>query len=188
MKILTEEHKKNISEGLREFWELNKNNKEFLERRSQKISQASKGSKKPWISKMFKGRIPPNKGIRNGQYLNCQYCGKHFYFFAYKGRRFCSRECYFNYLHGDGWRDLHPKSKWSNRTLVKQIGKCEICGFSDKRILMCHHKNGKDNKRENLIVLCANCHLLAHVNDFWFKSKWNYIWSLWVGRSKTRTK
>lgn len=60
------------------------------------------------------------------------------------------------------------KSKYSdycNRdNLVEEVGKCEICGFADKRILVMHHKdcNRLHNRRGNLIVLCPNCHTLEH--------------------------
>lgn len=47
---------------------------------------------------------------------------------------------------------------------MKEVGKCEICGFSDKRILIMHHRdeNKRNNKRENLLLLCPNCHTLIH--------------------------
>jgi len=48
--------------------------------------------------------------------------------------------------------------------LKEDVGHCECCGLDswmDKVIpLEVHHKNGnnKDNTRENLVVLCCNCH------------------------------
>ena len=52
---------------------------------------------------------------------------------------------------------------WKNK-LVNDIGHCERCGFSDKRILSLHHKdrNRKNNIRKNLELLCFNCHALIH--------------------------
>ncbi len=45
---------------------------------------------------------------------------------------------------------------------------CSNCGIKDKRALMVHHKdkNRQNNKIENLIVLCYNCHVIEHINDF----------------------
>lgn len=53
---------------------------------------------------------------------------------------------------------------WYRTNLVKRIGKCEICAFDDKRILQVHHKdkNRKNNTRENVILVCPNCHALEH--------------------------
>ena len=188
IRLRSAEAKRKTSESLKKFWELNRNNKVFMEERSRRISEAQIGSKKPWISKLLKGKVPKNKGLRTGFYRDCKQCSKAFYMDKSRPRLFCSRDCWLIFIHGSGWRELHPNSRWSNKTLVKQIGKCELCGFSDKRILMCHHRNGKSNERQNLMVLCPNCHLLAHIGDGWFKSRWNFIWSLWVGRSKTRKK
>lgn len=53
---------------------------------------------------------------------------------------------------------------WWRRKLLKDIGKCEKCGFDIKRILILHHKdrNRSNNERENLELLCWNCHMLGH--------------------------
>ena len=47
------------------------------------------------------------------------------------------------------------------RNGLKQY-KCEICGFTEKVEL--HHINGdsKDNRLENLQILCPNCHALTN--------------------------
>ena len=60
-------------------------------------------------------------------------------------------------------RTTHRKSIF-RRKLVEEIGKCEICGFDDKRALVSHHKDGdyRNNTRENLLLLCANCHYIKH--------------------------
>jgi RNase P subunit RPR2 len=41
---------------------------------------------------------------------------------------------------------------------------CEKCSTVDARVLAVHHKdkNRKNNKPENLIWLCHNCHFLVH--------------------------
>lgn len=44
---------------------------------------------------------------------------------------------------------------------------CEICGFKFYSVLMLHHiqhlSKGGNNLSENLILLCPNCHALAHL-------------------------
>ena len=45
--------------------------------------------------------------------------------------------------------------------------KCVKCGDNDSRILAVHHidKDRENNKKENLIYLCMNCHFLVHRYD-----------------------
>lgn len=60
------------------------------------------------------------------------------------------------------------KSKlWWQRKFLNEDGKCERCGFSDKRALCIHHKdkNPKNNSEENLELLCWNCHQIWHYED-----------------------
>lgn len=63
---------------------------------------------------------------------------------------------------------------WWRNYLMEQFGKCETCGFPDKRILEVHHKdrNRNNNTRENLILLCPNCHALQH----WLTKSGPYKW------------
>lgn len=63
---------------------------------------------------------------------------------------------------------------WWRNYLRKEIGKCEICSFEDKRLLEVHHKdrNRSHNIRENLILLCPNCHALQH----WLSKSGPYKW------------
>ena len=53
---------------------------------------------------------------------------------------------------------------WWRRKLHKEVGVCERCGFSDNRVLEIHHKdrNRGHNTRENLELLCPNCHAIDH--------------------------
>ena len=48
------------------------------------------------------------------------------------------------------------------KTGIEQV--CKRCGNSDRRVLDAHHldKNRRNNKIENLIWLCKNCHYLVH--------------------------
>jgi 5-methylcytosine-specific restriction endonuclease McrA len=56
------------------------------------------------------------------------------------------------------------RSLWWRKYLLETVGKCEKCGMNDKRILNLHHKdrNRSNNIRENLSLLCWNCHALDH--------------------------
>lgn len=50
------------------------------------------------------------------------------------------------------------------KILILDIGCCEMCGIGDKRVLVLHHKdeNKLNNLKDNLQLLCANCHLIVH--------------------------
>ncbi len=50
---------------------------------------------------------------------------------------------------------------------VKKLFTCERCGYEgEKCVIQIHHinKNHKDNRPENLIRLCSNCHVELHQN------------------------
>ena len=56
------------------------------------------------------------------------------------------------------------RSKWWRKYLLETIGRCEVCGFSDTRVLNLHHidRDRSNNVRENLKLLCWNCHAIDH--------------------------
>jgi len=56
------------------------------------------------------------------------------------------------------------RKDWQRNRLFDEIGVCEECGIDDKRLLTMHHidRNPKNNTHENLMLLCWNCHALAH--------------------------
>ena len=171
---MLEPQKKALRDGCKRHWELAKKDPEYMAWWSEKVSVALKKyyanpEKRKHLSESHKGISPPNKGARTGAYKECEACGRSFYVFNSDAstRRFCSRACMVSILKEKGWHYLHPKSSWFSQTLVKQVGKCEVCGFSDERILMVHHKdsNRKNRSRENLIVLCPNHHMIAHLNS-----------------------
>ena len=58
---------------------------------------------------------------------------------------------------------------YMEKKLKKEIKNCEICNVSflslpSKRYVNVHHidKNRKNNSRENLLLLCASCHMKEH--------------------------
>lgn len=65
---------------------------------------------------------------------------------------------------GEEYGFLGSRKDWWREKLIREVGQCEKCGFSDERILTLHHKdrNPRHNKRENLMLLCWNCHALEH--------------------------
>ena len=56
------------------------------------------------------------------------------------------------------------RSQWWRKYLLETVGKCERCEFPDKRVLNLHHRdrNRANNTRDNLELLCWNCHAIDH--------------------------
>ena len=80
-----------------------------------------------------------------------------------KPRRFCSSSC------GRHWHN--EQRKRINRTVDRQTlftergGCCERCGWDAvPEVLEVHHidRNRRHNTRENLLLLCPNCHAIDH--------------------------
>lgn len=123
-----------------------------------------------------------NEGRKNGRNIECFICKKE----AYKPGKalkhskskkyFCSKSCQ------TIWRNTvvfvgsnHPnwkygkyvyKNRLTRNNMIPKI--CKRCETNDTRILAVHHldKNTKNNKLEDLIWLCHNCHfLIHHYND-----------------------
>lgn len=108
--------------------------------------------------------------------LQCAYCGKEFYRKQSKvqssksGKYFCTRE------HKDlaqtlnfGLTEIHPDHYGSANGIYsyRKIAfynyphECAVCGYNEEvGILEVHHKDGNrnNNKKENLTILCPNCH------------------------------
>jgi hypothetical protein len=172
MKTLTLEHRMKIAKTVKLWWELNKkSNPEFIKQRNLKISYALTGKPRPDVADQMRGWTPPNKGLQTGEYKKCLQCGKDFYVMpCYVGKKkFCSFECFRTYISNpEGWHNVHfSVGNWSKSSLIKEIGKCEMCGCNDVSILLVHHKDGnhKNNKKENLQLLCPNCHFKIHMNN-----------------------
>lgn len=56
------------------------------------------------------------------------------------------------------------RALWWRKYLIETVGKCERCSMDDTRILNLHHvdRDRSHNERENLKLLCWNCHALEH--------------------------
>lgn len=118
----------------------------------------------------------------------CAKCGKKFYKRpsskknSKSGLYFCSRKCKDEAQRIGGIKEIQPNHYGSTiknyRSIQKyenKLNECEICGY-DKipEILEVHHidRNRKNNKKENLITLCPNCHKEEH-----FKAK-DGLWKI----------
>ena len=118
------------------------------------------------------------KGQLKGKWIECDYCGKDIYrtprdFRKSESKRFfCSVRCHC------AWENKNRRCgenspKWLGgksvyRKYMKKyniIEKCNRCGFSNKRVLVVHHRDGnrRNNYIDNLEWLCRNCHYIVHL-------------------------
>jgi hypothetical protein len=128
---------------------------------------------KPGHHKVKDG-IPKYGAIRK-----CPTCHEEF---SKKGNgKYCSRRCYWKvrgtaYDPQSSYRGGGPRKDRSEFRVVnspriqrlyllKQVSACERCGWGEhKEVLEMHHKNEnkKDGRRENLELICPNCHEVEH--------------------------
>lgn len=104
--------------------------------------------------------------------VKCSYCGKEFKKSLSKlknsksGLYFCSKECKNNAQRCESniLNKNYSRKNYRITAFLYKEHKCECCGNSDKRVLEIHHKNfnHKDNRIENLMIVCANCHRIIH--------------------------
>jgi len=125
-------------------------------------------------------------GIRTGKNMPCFICGRETYkqFKQLKksksGKFFCSKSCQTKWRNSEFVGDKHGNWKggeFTYRDILKRNNIpeiCKICKTKDSRILAVHHidKNHKNNKIENLLWLCHNCHHLVHH----YKNEQEKIW------------
>lgn len=97
--------------------------------------------------------------------LNCTNCGKVIYKTPYKikqsksGNVFCCKSCSASF--NNSFREKESINTYRRIAFENYKDKCDICGWDkDERILEVHHidENRKNNKLENLIILCPICH------------------------------
>ena len=106
---------------------------------------------------------------------NCLICGVDIYALKRKsgGRKYCSTNCKieglaklkkerFESIRIFGqWKDSKIQKRW----FLENVGKCQNCCYNKiKEILEVHHidRNRKNNKIDNLILICPNCHSEEH--------------------------
>jgi len=101
--------------------------------------------------------------LRGSVVCNCKHCGKEFRASPSEKRIYCSRACV-NKVRKELW---NPAFSTVRKSLVSrnEVKECQRCGFnSHPAILGVHHKdrNHRNNARDNLEVLCPNCHSIEH--------------------------
>lgn len=113
---------------------------------------------------------------KTGRYFDCFICEKKVYRtnrqveHSKSGKYFCGKSCqtkwrntqFIGKAHAN-WK--HGKSEYATILQRHNIPKtCTKCGEKDSRVIATHHVdwNHQNNKIENLIWLCHNCHHLAH--------------------------
>lgn len=157
------------------YWEENKSLSEIG-----KIFDVSSSSVKYYMKK----QNIPRRAYRDGMKLKyakdrtsfkCEVCGESFSLTKYMAKyrrekgniRYCSRKCR---TIGQRGKQLKTNEKLIcnaniTRRLRKELGKCQLCGFDEARILTLHHIdcNNRNNDSKNLILLCPNCHSLEHL-------------------------
>lgn len=104
--------------------------------------------------------------------LICSYCGKEFNRDISKLKNsksklyFCSKKCKNNAQKCEA-KILNKstiRKDYRITAFLNKEQKCEICNNDDLRVLEVHHinNNHNDNRIENLMILCANCHKIIH--------------------------
>ena len=86
------------------------------------------------------------------------------------GKFFCNKSCQTIWRNKEFVGSKHLRWRGGN-TLYRKIleksnqkKRCTRCSLKDTRVLAVHHidKNKKNNKVENLVWMCHNCHYLIH--------------------------
>ena len=95
----------------------------------------------------------------------CIHCKKEF--IGYTHQKYCSHTCKQSYqkiLYRLRFGNINH-SKKGRPIKLKEFKKdfCEICKFSNKLALQCHHlQPGTTGKKGGYMILCANCHSILH--------------------------
>lgn len=128
-------------------------------------------------------KINPNETFNKetGKIFYCLNCGKELHLFGHATCKFCDNNCQQEYYYKKYIKDwLEGKesgvigtddiSKRIKRYLFEKYNNsCQICGwnkvnpYTEKVPLQIHHIDGdcKNNRPENLQLLCPNCHSLT---------------------------
>ncbi len=127
---------------------------------------------------------PKGKKAGEGCYGHCAWCGKPLTERAQRSLKYCNMRCFKECrtqkqrLAIDRDIDKWERNEWTNKKLTpvlrtyimaKVQNWCQLCGwdmvnlFSGSTTLHVHHKDGNstNHKKENIIVICPNCHSLT---------------------------
>lgn len=111
--------------------------------------------------------------------LTCTQCGKEFERIPSMIRstnHFCSKSCAASYNNSHfrtGENNPNYKDGSFRRSIYAKLAfrtykpKCAVCGLEEKCCLVVHHidHDRNHNDKENLIILCANCHSRVHYGN-----------------------
>ena len=108
-------------------------------------------------------------GISSRKEIPCLICKK--LILSGLNKKTCSRSCANKLREGIKYKIGSPKDKVKSqrslklRLLNERGKKCERCNYSKFQILEVHHKNRnrKNNKLDNLELICPNCHAEEHL-------------------------
>lgn len=94
----------------------------------------------------------------------CKHCNKTFKDFKRLKRVFCSKAC----VGKETKKTWKPNYTTVRKTMIYRgmIKECQKCGYNEyPKILGVHHidENRNNNEQNNLIILCPNCHSIAHM-------------------------
>mgnify|MGYP001618077434 CR=1 FL=1 len=115
-------------------------------------------------------------GFRKGRWILCEICKKRVYksrlalAHSKSGKSFCSKSCQTKWRNTQYVGEKHLLWKGGKaiyrELLLKSAHKqvCKLCGEKDIRVLAAHHidEDRRNNKINNLVWLCQNCHQLVH--------------------------
>ncbi len=124
---------------------------------------------------------------KTGKFVKCHVCGKDVWKTqkalrnSKSNKFFCNKSCQTKWRNVEYSGENHHFWKGGENAyrgiLIKSGVKtqCKMCGNKDFRLLVVHHldTNRKNNKVDNLIWLCQNCHHLVHAHKVKVK-KINY--------------
>lgn len=114
--------------------------------------------------------------MRKGKEIECFLCRKKVYKSkgdlkkSKSGKYFCSKSCQTKWRNQEFIGPKHGNWNGGRSSYRSVLGRhnipkiCKLCGNSDERVMAVHHldKDRYNNKVENLVWLCHNCHHLVH--------------------------
>jgi hypothetical protein len=115
-----------------------------------------------------KNNIKYKNLITNKVVWNCLSCDKEYITSEVKAGKFCNRKCQTDYQYKESinnWDTITPGRRAIKKFLAETFGKkCSICSISswnEKEIVLeLEHKDGnsQNNSKDNLCLICPNCH------------------------------
>ena len=111
-----------------------------------------------------------------GKFVQCHICKKRIYrspknlIRSLSKKFFCTKSCqtiWRNSEYVEGKSANWKNGKSAYRKILERSGKksvCSLCGISNEKIIVVHHRDHDrtNNKVNNLMWLCLNCHFLVH--------------------------